>query len=197
MQTRFWDRSAAALSVALLAGLAGFSYYLAELSDRVERPAADPRVAHEPDYFVEGFAVTRMNASGEPVFRLSAERLVHFPDDDSSEMVQPRLASLDPTKPLVTLSAERGRADSGAEATHLYDAVRLVRAGGGDDPPLQVESDYVLILYRENIARSDREVRISQGGSSLTGVGMEFDNAARVLTVRSRVRGVWTRPQQR
>jgi lipopolysaccharide export system protein LptC len=197
MQTRFWDRSAAALSVALLAGLAGFSYYLAELSDRIERPATDPRVTHEPDYFVEGFAVTRMNANGEPVFRLSAERLVHFPDDDSSEMVQPRLVSLDPTRPLVTLSAERGRADSGAEATHLYDAVRLVRAGARDDPPLQIDTDYVLILYRENIARSDREVRISQGGSSLTGVGMEFDNAARVLTVQSQVRGVWTRPQQR
>ena len=197
MQTRFWDRSAAALSVALLAGLAGSSYYLAELSDRVERPAADPRVAHEPDYFVEGFAVTRTNASGEPVFRLSAERLVHFPDDDSSEMVQPRLASLDPTTPVVPVAAAGGRAYRGAEATHLYDSARVVRAGARDDPPLQIESDYVLILYRENIARSDREVRISQGGSSLTGVGMEFDNAARVLTVRSQVRGVWTRPQQR
>ncbi|HOA92739.1 MAG TPA: LPS export ABC transporter periplasmic protein LptC [Quisquiliibacterium sp.] len=197
MQTRFWDRSAAALSVALLAGLAAFSYYLAELSDRFERPAIDPRVAHEPDYFVEGFAVTRMNARGDPVFRLSAERLVHFPDDDSSEMVNPRLVSLDPARPLVTLSAQRGRTDTGAEATHLYDDVRLVRAGVRGEPPLQVDTEYVLLLTRENIARSDREVRITRGASSLTGVGMEFDNAARVLTVQSRVRGVWTTPEQR
>ncbi len=100
--------------MALLAGLAGFSYYLAELSDRVERPAADPRLAHEPDYFVEGFAVTRLNATGEPVFRMSAERLVHFPDDDSSEFDAARLVSLDPTKPLVTLSRRARHAPTAA-----------------------------------------------------------------------------------
>ena len=94
------------------------------------------------------------------------------------------------------------RVRGGAErATWHADGIpsgpRLARAGGRGDPPLQVDTEYVLLLTRENIARSDREVRITRGASSLTGVGMEFDNAARVLTVQSRVRGVWTTPEQR
>jgi lipopolysaccharide export system protein LptC len=40
-------------------------------------------------------------------------------------------------------------------------------------------------------------VRITYGTSSLTGVGMEFDNSSRVLNVLSNVRGVWTPPPDR
>ncbi len=69
----------------LLAVLAAFTYYLAELADQF-RDSLRPRpLAHEPDYFVERFAVTRLNQQGEPLYRMSAERLTHFADDDSSE----------------------------------------------------------------------------------------------------------------
>lgn len=197
MQQRQYDRIAAGISIALLAGLAAVSYYLAELSVRFERPDAVGTPTHEPDYFVEGLALTRLNREGQPVFRMSADRMVHYPDDDSSEFTRPTLVSLDPGKPLVTLRAQRGVATSAGQQTHLYDAVRLTRAAHGDQPPLRIDTDYVLVLPDEDIARTDRPVTIAHGASSLTGIGMEFDNAARVLKVRSRVKGVWAAPAPR
>lgn len=198
MRQRSYDRIAALLSIALLAGLAGFSYYLAELAEQFDRRQHGARGAvHEPDYFVEGFALTRINHRGDPTFRMSAARMEHFPDDDSSAFSKPVLLSLDPSRPLVTLRAERGQASSGGQQTQLYDRVILTRAGEGGNPELRVETDYVLLLPDEDIARTDRPVRITQGGSSLTGVGMEFNNAARVLQVRSKVQGVWAAPAQR
>jgi len=197
MKQRLYDRAAAAISVALLAGLAGVSYYLAELSATMRGPDKVRKLTHEPDYFVEKFALIRMNVHGDPVFRMSAQRLVHYPDDDSSEFQQPVLVSLDPDKPLVTLRADRGSATSEGEQTHLYDNVLMTRAAVGDKPELQVRTDYVLVLANEDLARTDRPVRITYGASSLTGVGMEFNNAARVLTVQSRVRGVWAAPAQK
>jgi len=194
MKQRFYDRFAAVLSIVLLAGLAGTTYYLAELSSIFRGPRAARHLSHEPDYFVEHFALTRMNARGEPVFRMSAARLVHFPDDDSSEFVSPVLVSLDPSRPLVTLRADRGRSTRDGEQTHLHDHVVMTRAAAGDKPELQVRTDYVLVLANEDVARTDRPVEITYGGSSLTGVGMEFNNAARVLNVRSQVRGVWAAP---
>lgn len=197
MRQRQYDRVAAAISIALLAGLAGVSYYLAELSSRMERSVRASKPAHEPDYFVEGLALTRLNATGQPVFRMSAKRMVHYPDDDSSEFETPLLVSLDPARPLVTLRAERGWATSGGEQTHLRDSVELTRAAVGDRPALRIDTDYVLVLPKEDIARTDRPVRITYGDSSLTGVGMEFDNAARVLKVQSKVHGVWAAPARR
>ncbi len=197
MRKRSWDRVAAGVSIVLLLALAAGSFYLAELSDRLESAAGTRKLTHEPDFFVENFALIRLDVHGQPVFRLSAARMVHYPDDDSTEYTKPRLVSLDPTKPLVTLHADRGRAEQDGDRTHLYDDVVLTRAATGDKPPLRVTTDYVLLLSKEDVARTDRPVRIEYGESVLTGVGMDFYNEDRRLDVRSDVQGTWIAPARR
>ena len=194
MSPRTYDRLAAMMSVLLLVVLAGFTWYLAHVASGGGGGGPSRAAVHEPDYFVERFALTRLNARGEPVYRMSADRMEHFPDDDSSEFVKPHLVSLDPANPLVTVRALRGRATSAGIETHLYDDVRLTRAPFDDNPPLTIETDYVLLLSEEDIARTDRPVKITSGASTLTGVGMEFNNGLRRLDVQSQVRGTWVAP---
>ncbi|HPU50233.1 MAG TPA: LPS export ABC transporter periplasmic protein LptC [Burkholderiaceae bacterium] len=195
MRKRHYDQLAAALSIVLLAALAASSYYLAELSERFPRATGERKVTHDPDYFVERFSLTRVNERGEPTFRMSAQRLLHFPDDDTSEFAKPVLISLDPAKPRVTVTAERGQAGSKGQETHLYDNVVLTRAAESGKPPLRITTEYVLLLPEEDVARTDRAVRIAYGESVLTGVGMEFNNAARTLDVHSRVQSRWVGSQ--
>lgn len=194
MSPRAWDRMAATMSLLLLVVLAGVTWYLAHVASGGDLGGPSRAAVHEPDYFVERFALTRLNARGEPVYRMSADRMEHFPDDDSSEFVHPHLVSLDPAKPLVTVRAQRGRATSEGIETHLYDDVRLTRAPFDDNPKLTIESDYVLLLSEEDIARTDRPVKITSGASTLTGVGMEFNNGLRRLDVQSQVKGTWVAP---
>jgi len=177
--------------------LAAVSYYLAEVSSRLNRSEQAGAPSSEPDYYVEQVALTRLNRDGQPAFRLSADRLLHYPHDQSSVFDRPVLASLEPDRPLVTLRAARGRSTNEGERTELFDDVVLTRAAAGDKPALQVETDYVLMLGNEDIARTDRPVRVTSGDSSLTGVGMEFNNSTRVLNVLSNVRGIWTAPPRR
>ena len=197
MNQRIYDRLAAGVSLLLLAILGAATYYLAEMADRSGTGPGTRKSSHEPDYFVERFAMTRLNAKGAPIFKMSAERLNHFPDDDSSEFVNPLLISLDPANPLLTLRADRGRSTSEGIETHLYDNVLMTRAPVADNPELRITSDYVLLLSEEDIARTDRPVRITFGDSFLTGVGMEFNNASRQLEVKSRVRGLWVVPDKK
>ena len=192
MKARFHDRIAAALSMLLLAALAGGSYYLAEISRRMAVEPVDLSARHEPDSFVEGLVFTRINELGAPAFRMSADRMLHFPDDDSTEYERPVLISLDTTKPRMHLVADTGRSTSEGVETHLYGNVVLTREAGFGEPKMTVRTDYVVLYSQTEIARTDRPVRIEREGSVLTGVGMEFDNAARSLTVDSRVRGTWT-----
>jgi len=194
---RGYDRFAAALSVGILGVLAAVSYYLAETSDRLQRAEPAGTQKHEPDYYVEQVALTRLDRNGAPAFRLSADRMLHYPDDQSSEFDRPVLVSLEPDRPLVTLRAARGRSTNEGDRTELFDDVVLTRAAAADKPALRVETDYVLLLASEDVARSDRPVRIDYGDSSLTGVGMEFNNSTRVLNVLSNVRGIWAAPPRR
>jgi len=197
MNQRLYDRLSATLSVAILAVLAAVSYYLAEFAAQMRLPERAGAVGHEPDYFVDRLAMTRLNRRGEPVYRMSADRLLHYPDDDTHEFQDPVLVSLEPGKPLVTLRASRGRSTGGGERTDLYGDVVLTRAPDAGKPALRVETDHAVLLSSEDVARSDRPVRIQYGESSLTGVGMEFNNSTRVLNVLSDVRGVWTAPSRR
>jgi lipopolysaccharide export system protein LptC len=197
VKQRVYDRFAAAFSVALLAILAGATYYLAEFGDQPGGETGVRPLRHEPDYFVDHFALTRLSPTGAPMYRMSGEKLQHYPDDDSSEFSKPLLVSLDPAKPLMTLRADRGRSTAAGEQTQLHDNVLLTRAAQGTTPALRIETDYVLLLSAEDVAKTDRPVRITYGTSSLTGVGMEFDNSSRVLNVLSNVRGVWTPPPDR
>lgn len=194
MSPRAYDRLAATMSVLLLVVLAGVTWYLAHVAGDLGAGGGSRAAVHEPDYFVERFALTRLNARGEPIYKMSADRMEHFPDDDSSEFARPHLVSLDPAKPLVTVRAERGRATSEGIETHLYDDVLMTRAPFDDNPALSIETDYVLLLSEEDIARTDRPVRITSGASTLTGVGMEFNNGLRRLDVQSQVKGTWVAP---
>jgi lipopolysaccharide export system protein LptC len=188
---RFHDRLAAGVSVLLLAALAGGSYYLAEISWKMATAPSASSLRHEPDYFVEGLVFTRINAHGQPAFRMSAERMVHYPDDDSTAFERPVLVSLDPAQPALRLIADTGTSTTGGIETHLSGNVVMTRAPTAIEPEMTIYTDYVVLYSETEIAKTDRPVRIERGPSVLTGVGMEFNNAARTLNVDSDVHGTW------
>lgn len=191
MRARTQDRLAAMLSLFLILILAAGSYYLAVITADSYGPAQPRKITHEPDYFVDGLGLTKVNERGEPAFLLSAQRMTHFPDDESSEFVQPRMLSLNPSRPQVRVRAETARTDKHADETELRGNVVLVRAGSASEPELSVRTQGLVISTKTEIARTTLPVEILRGTATLTGVGMEFDNAARHLRLDSRVRGSW------
>jgi lipopolysaccharide export system protein LptC len=190
MNSRLYDRLAALISLLLLASLGLFTYYLAAVADRAQ-PAPQPRATGEPDYFVEGLALIKMDERGAPSFRLEAQRLTHYPDDDSAEFVRPRLVSLDPSRPRILIVADIGRVADDGNETHLTGNVVITRSASDGAPELRAETDYAVVLPEQDLVRTDRPVRIVQGGNTLTGVGMVLDNRTRRLQVDSQVRAVW------
>jgi lipopolysaccharide export system protein LptC len=197
MNSRTSDRIAALVSLALLAALALFTFYLAQVAERQNATRTPERArTGEPDYFVERLALLGMNERGQPSFRLEARQLQHFPDDDVTVFEEPVMVSLDPERPRVTVTADRGRLTEGGDAAHLSGNVVVTRAATPSAAPLKAETEYAIVYPERDLIRTDREVTVIQGGSRLTGVGMELDNRSRELRVDSRVRGVWQAPER-
>lgn len=184
------DRLAALVSLALLVALAGGTYYLAEwASDGGDSP--DTQSRHEADFFVDGLTAVKLDASGQPTFRIAAIRMRHFPDDGSLEYDEPRMLSLAADRPPMTVQARHARSDANGVETFLSGEVIVVREAAASEPELRIRSDALVLDSDTQIAKTDRPVVVTRGGSRLTGVGMEFNNAARRLTVESEVRGTW------
>ena len=116
----------------LLVSLALLTFWL-ERAVR-EEPAAGVQRSHDPDYSAEGFTITDFNRAGAAVSTLSAAKMTHYPDDDSTELLAPRVVQSKPGQPRLTLSADRGTLSQDGEEMFLYDNVLLVRTAGAEYP---------------------------------------------------------------
>ena len=171
------ERSTLVLSLALLGALAAGSYWLAEQA-RLSDVAARAR-QHEPDYYVDRFALTRMDQTGHGRYTLHAERVLHFPDDDSTQLSQPRLVSLAPDRPRVNLRADLAQVSSDGVEVQLIGAVELRRAASDGGPPFVLRTPRLLVLPEEDKARTDQAVAMEHGATRIAGRGLEFDNGRR------------------
>ncbi|OXH82619.1 LPS export ABC transporter periplasmic protein LptC, partial [Burkholderia multivorans] len=57
---------------------------------------------HTPDYFADNFSVTELDQSGTTQYRLTAAKLVHYEDTESSDLTMPAMRAFQPGKPVVT-----------------------------------------------------------------------------------------------
>ena len=174
--------------LALMLSLAGLTFWL-DHQVRVEDGSHPSMRRHDPDYLVDNFTTTTYTRDGNVESVLSAAKMVHFPDDDSTELTAPRVLQARPTQPRYTARADRGRVSREGDEIFLYDNVLLVREADEARPEARMATSFLHILRDRNLVRTDREVRFEEPGRWLTGRGMEYFNATRELFLHADVHG--------
>ena len=152
-----------------------------------DEPAHPSQRRHDPDYLVHNFTSTSFNRLGLAETTVTAEKMLHFPDDDSTELVSPRVVQEKPSQPRFTVRADRGVLAREGDEIFLYDNVYLVRESDAERPTTRMNTSFLHILRDRSIVRTDREVTIVEGRRSLSGRGMEYNNESRELELRSDV----------
>ena len=152
-----------------------------------EEPSHPSQRRHDPDYLVHNFTSTSFNRLGLVETTITAEKMLHYPDDDSTELFAPRVMQEKPDQPRFTVRADRGVLAREGEESFLYDNVYLVREPDDAHPTARMNTSFLHILRDRSIVRTDREVTIVEGRRSLTGRGMEYNNDSRELVLRSDV----------
>jgi len=159
------------------------------LERAVREDPSQPRTRrHDPDYLVHNFTSTTFNRRGSAETVISAVQMRHFPDDDSTELVSPRVEQAKPAQPRFTVNADRGVLAREGDEIFLYDNVLLVREPDALHPGTRMTTSFLHILRDRSIIRTDREVTVVEGRRSLSGRGMEFNADSRELLLHSDVR---------
>ena len=171
--------------LALMTSLALLTFWLERTVHEDERPPQLRR--HDPDYVVNNFTTTTYTRDGAAESVLSAEKMLHFPDDDSTELFSPRVLHAKPEEPRYTVRAERGALSRDGDEIFLYENVVLVREADAGRPETRMTTEFLHILRDRSLVRTDRLVKIVEGGRSLEGRGMEYNNASRELVLRADV----------
>lgn len=143
---------------------------------------------HDPDYLVHQLSSTSYNRLGRVETTITAEKMLHYPDDDSTELIAPRVTQEKPDEPRFTARADRGVLAREGDEIFLYDNVVLVREPDARGPATRMTTSFLHILRDRSIVRTDREVTIVEDGRTLSGRGMEYNHESRELVLRSDVR---------
>jgi len=144
---------------------------------------------HDPDYMVNNFTTTTYNSQGHVETVLSAVQMQHYPDDDSTELTDPRVLHAKPAEPRFTVRADRGTLSREGDEIFLYDNVVLVREASAERPEARMKTSFLHILRDRDLVLSDRDVLFEEEGRALSGRGMEYRAATRELFLKNDVQG--------
>ncbi|QGZ60510.1 LPS export ABC transporter periplasmic protein LptC [Paraburkholderia acidisoli] len=173
-----------------VAALAGFTWWLLQAVQPREHEAAPRALTHTPDYFADNFSVSELDQSGATQYRLTASHMVHYEDDENSDLTNPAVRAFQPGKPIVTATGLRGTVNGDASIVNLYDNARILRAAGAGDPEMQADSEHFRVLVNDDVILTEKPVKLRRGLSVMTATnGMNYNNVTRVIQLYGNVRG--------
>lgn len=189
-----FNRPAILFPLVLLALLALLTLWIERTVQPPERKT-DGSTRHDPDYILNNFITTSTNANGDLRYRLSAAEMRHYPDDDSTELKQPKFTQYTTDKPYTRIEGDRGLVSSDGENVQFMDNVIVVRQASADKGEMTLRTDYLNIRPDDEIATTDRPVVITQAPKTVVhGIGMIYDKKQQTLKLLKKVRVHYERP---
>jgi len=196
-----WDRFLLYLPLACMAVLALGSYWMVRSEVPVSAPTPERVKKHEPDYFMDGFAIKTFDADGRMRSEILGEKVRHYPDTQTLEIDSIRIRSFDLQGKLTTATADRGLSNEDGSEVQLLGRAVVVREAGADQngkavPPMEYRSEFLHAFLNTERLKSHKPVELQRGNDRFTADSMDFDNTLQLLQLNGRVRGTLV-PQAR
>lgn len=190
-QSRVAAAVSAYLPLVVMALLALLSWWLVENTPLPRGPGGDAPLRHEPDYTMREFVVQRFAKDGAMRTQIEGDVARHFPDTDTLEIEHPRIRAVAADGRVTRASAERAVANGDGSEVQLLVGAEVVREATAQEEAIEFHGDFLHLFVNTERVRSHLPVRVKQGATELQAAGMEYDNLARVVELKGRMRGVF------
>ena len=153
---------------------------------------SDGKSRHDPDLVVDKFVAQKLSPVGDVQYVLRADRMMHYPDDDSSVLKAVLFTATEPGKPPLIASAPQGRLLGAEDEILLEGGVVIEAEASGKLPPIKLSTPKLTILPKKNIVRSKDGVLLESPTSRINAASFELNSQTRELML-NRVKGVLER----
>ncbi len=121
---------------------------------------------------MENFNTLTMNQDGSPKNKLTAEYMAHYPDDDTMELINPRLLLYRIGKQPVLVSADKGWVTQDNEVILLTGEVRLREDNADGGRRFEIITSDVRILVSQEYAETDKPAELIGDRTNITATGV-------------------------
>ena len=181
------DRSHSLFPVIVLTLLAGVSVWLDRVTQQ-DPGAKTDKTRHEADFSAERITLHRFDPTGQVQYILVADSMLHYADDESSELKNPRLNYLNRPEP-VWVESRFASVNKDGTTVVLTDEVLVRRAAHAGKPESTLRTEQMTVWPEDEKMRADKPVTLTQGQTVINAERMESDNIIGELRLQGQVRG--------
>ena len=182
------------LPMLLMGLLALGTWWLVKSTPLALGPGVPAAPRHEPDYAMSNFMVQRFAPDGALRVQIEGDELRHYPDTDTLEIDKPRIRAIAPDGRVTLASARRALANADASEVQLSGDASVLREASGKDEAIEFRGEFLHVLQSSERVRSHLPVTVLRGGTQVNAETMDYDNLARVLQLKGRIRAVFAAP---
>ncbi|PPC92944.1 MAG: LPS export ABC transporter periplasmic protein LptC [Methylotenera sp.] len=180
--------------IVLLSLLATVTFWI-NMTVQPVTPKIDGSSRHDPDYIVSNFVTTQTDANGDLRYKLAATEMKHFPDNDTTNLLNPRYTQFAVNKPYTQVEGLRGYVSSNGEVVEIVDKVLVTRQAFADKGEMTLETDYLNIRPNEELVQTTSPVVIRQAPKTVIyATGMIYEKKKQTVTLLNKVRAHYERP---
>jgi len=126
------------------------------------------------DYYSKGLRRTVMDEAGKPKELLVAEELVHYEDDNRSELTKPVMTLYTQEGPPWVIYAETATLPGDGEQIFLNGTVLVLRDANQDGRTMRIETSNARVQPDNNYAETDEDIRVISPPDYMTGTGAKL-----------------------
>lgn len=176
-------------TLAALVVAAGLTMWLQEQIAPPDELAKLGSEGHRVDYFLEGFTMTAMGEDGKPRHRLQSVKMLHYADDESTVLAEPRMTFYREKGSPWQISAQRGWVSADGELVLLREDVVIERPASAENELIRLTTSELRIHPEIEFAETDKPVLLVTDTSRTEAVGMRAYVQQGQLQLLDRVRG--------
>jgi len=168
--------------------------------DRIETPETfeveetiDMRETRS-DYYMADFKTRKYRADGSIEYTIQGDTLAHYPDNDRSEIIAPKMQLHRPGA-VWEISSSSGRFDTNPDLFTLQGGV-VVHRTQSDSDPITIKTDSLTVATQSNQVSTDNAIEIVSAHWALKAVGMTSAIDDGTLTLLSSVSATFDVPRE-
>jgi lipopolysaccharide export system protein LptC len=132
------------ISILGLVGLGGIYLQNSLIEEEPEEQNFSQR--HDPDYYIENFVATGLDENGQRRFVLKADRMAHFPDDDTALLDMPHIVQYEVGFAPRHTYADSGWMNSTGDEILMTDNVRVIIGADSRGPGGTIKTGKLRVL---------------------------------------------------
>lgn len=172
--------------------LALLSLWLISGHDEPSPSQTGPAQVHRTsDYGMTDFTMTIMNKLGQPARVISGAEMAHYPEDDSTEVLNQVSQFIDQENDTWLVISDKGTTQGQAEDIVLTGNVIITRENNNE---IELRTDILHIDTAHNTAYTDSAVTLKSPNGVTDSVGLHAALDDETINLHSKVRGHYDAP---